>query len=143
MPANWMYSWYLPNLTPIPCVNTIEKRGSSARTYSNRTHLYFVSENNFFSLLKSLNQSIIGSCYNSWWKSRHHLGMLQSKEGSCVIDFLSISFCSYEIYTRSDSAVNYICILYVYVYPKVKIMIREISCMGERMFTEAEISILE
>ena len=40
--------------------------------------------------------------------------------------------------TRSDSAVNYIC-MYI-----PKIMIKEISCMGvERMFTEAEISILE
>ena len=40
--------------------------------------------------------------------------------------------------TRSDSAVNYIC-MYI-----PKIMIKEISCMEvERMFTEAEISILE
>ena len=42
--------------------------------------------------------------------------------------------------TRSDSAVNY---TYVGMYIP-KIMIKEISCMEvERMFTEAEISILE
>ena len=44
-------------------------------------------------------------------------------------------------YTRSDSAVNYIRNVVRMYIPKI--MIKEISCMGERMFTEAEISILE